>query len=84
MVTELGMRPEHLTVVAGTDADLSGEVELIERLGPETYAYVRVPGQPADLTLRLPGEAEYRPGTNIALKVDWKRAKWFDASGRVL
>jgi ABC-type sugar transport system ATPase subunit len=82
--TELGIRPEHLSAVSGPEADLIGELELIERLGAETYAYVRVPGQPADLTLRLPGETGHRPGSSIAIRVDWNRAKWFDASGRVL
>jgi len=84
MVTELGLRPEHLSVADGSDADITGEIELIERLGAETYAYIRVPGQPADLTLRLPGETGYRPGSRIGLKVDWVRAQWFDANGRVL
>ena len=81
---ELGIRPEHLSAVPGSDADLIGELELIERLGAESYAYVRVPGQPADLTLRLPGETVHRPGSTIALKIDWTRAKWFDSVGRVL
>ena len=83
-VSELGVRPEHLAVADGSDADITGEVELIERLGAETYAYVRIPGQPADLTLRLPGETGYRPGSRIGLKIDWARAQWFDADGRVL
>ena len=84
LVTELGIRPEHLSLADGSDADISGEIELIERLGAETYAYIRVPGQPADLTLRLPGETGYRPGGQIGLKVDWSRAHWFDDSGRVV
>jgi ABC-type sugar transport system ATPase subunit len=82
--TELGLRPEHLAVVAEPDADFSVGMELVERLGAETYAYVRVPGQSTDLTLRLPGETGYRPGSRIGLKIDWVRAKWFDACGRVL
>ena len=82
--TELGIRPEHLQVVDGPAADLVGEVELIERLGAETYAYVRVPGQPADLTIRLPGDTRHSAGSSIGLAVDWTRAKWFDEGGRVL
>ncbi|MEZ5797973.1 MAG: sn-glycerol-3-phosphate ABC transporter ATP-binding protein UgpC [Paracoccaceae bacterium] len=82
--TELGVRPEHLALAAGTDADIAGEIELIERLGAETYAYVRVPGLPADLTLRLPGDSAHTPGTRVALQIDWTRAKWFDATGQVL
>ena len=81
---ELGLRPEHLAVASGPEADIRGEVELVERLGAETYAHVRVPGQPAGLTLRLPGETDHRPGAPIAITVDWSRAKWFDADGRVV
>jgi ABC-type sugar transport system ATPase subunit len=81
--TELGIRPEHLSVAEG-EGDISGEVELIERLGAETYAYVRVPGQSVDLTLRLPGETRYRSGSRITLKIDWDRTKWFDEGGQVL
>ena len=63
---------------------LSGEIELIERLGAETYAYIRVPGQPTDLTLRLPGQTGYRQGSKVSLKIDWARTHWFDTSGQVL
>ena len=83
-VVELGIRPEHLVAVEEADADIAGDIEIIERLGAETYAYVRVAGQPADLTLRLPGETGHRPGSRIGLKLDWSRAHWFDADGRVL
>ena len=82
--TELGIRPEHLALATGTTGDLTGEIELIERLGAETYAYVRVPGQPADLTLRLPGDTTLRPGTPVTLTIDWPRARWFSSDGRVL
>jgi ABC-type sugar transport system ATPase subunit len=84
VAAELGIRPEHLHVVEGPSADLSGEVELIERLGAETYAYVRVPGLPSDLTIRLPGETALRARSRVALKVEWTRAKWFSANGKVL
>ena len=83
-MTELGVRPEYLSVAGQSEADITGEIELIERLGAETYAYIRVPGQPADLTLRLPGETGYRRGGRIGLKIDWARAHWFDSGGRVL
>ena len=83
-VTELGIRPEHLAIATEPGADLIGEIELIERLGAETCAYVRVPGQPSDLTVRLPGHTSCSPGNSVGLLVDWTRAKWFDAGGRVL
>ena len=81
---QAGATMEDLVAVEEADADIAGDIEIIERLGAETYAYVRVAGQPADLTLRLPGETGHRPGSRIGLKLDWSRAHWFDADGRVL
>jgi ABC-type sugar transport system ATPase subunit len=37
----IGVRPEHLAPVAGGDFATSGVVELVERLGEASYAYVR-------------------------------------------
>ena len=81
---EIGIRPEHLGVVASPDAPLRGEIELVERLGAETYAYVRIKDQPVNLTLRLPGETSPRPGAEVGLQPDWQRVLWFDAAGRTL
>ena len=57
---------------------------MVEQLGAETFAYVRIEGQSANLTLRLPGETILRPGTSIGIKPDWRRVHWFDGRGRTL
>ena len=81
---EIGIRPEHLSVADATSAPLQGEIELIERLGAETYAYVRINGQTDNMTLRLPGDTSARSGDSIGILFDWNRVHWFGADGKAL
>jgi ABC-type sugar transport system ATPase subunit len=81
---EIGIRPEHIAVTAPSGAAMTGEIELIERLGAETYAYVRPEGQPLILTLRLPGETDFRAGAMVDITPDPARMHWFDREGRSL
>ncbi|MBW7922640.1 MAG: sn-glycerol-3-phosphate ABC transporter ATP-binding protein UgpC [Rubellimicrobium sp.] len=80
---EAGIRPEHLALVAPGDG-AGGSVELIERLGPETFAHLRLPDLPDTVTLRLPGDSGVEPGTAVALRALPDRVQWFDAAGRAL
>lgn len=81
---EVGIRPEHLNVVDSDHATMTGDIELLERLGAETYAYVRIAGQTANLTLRLSGDANLRPGTTVGIAPDWAQVHWFDQAGKAL
>jgi ABC-type sugar transport system ATPase subunit len=81
---ELGVRPEHLTATAPGEGALPGEIELVERLGADTYAYARLAGHEANLTLRLPGETQLRAGMAVGVTPDWTRVHWFDTQGRTL
>ena len=81
---EVGIRPEHINLVPRADASVTGEIELIERLGAETYAYVRFEGQSSNLTLRLSGDADLQPGTSVGLAPDWAQVHWFDQTGKTL
>jgi len=82
--SEIGIRPEHIAVTTPSEATFQGEIELVERLGAETYAYIRIEGQATNITLRLPGETAFEPGKTIGLKLDWARVHWFDSRGRVI
>ena len=81
---EIGIRPEHINVVPAVGAGITGVVELLERLGAETYAYIRVEGQANNLTLRLSGDADLRPGSKVGLAPDWAQVHWFDPAGKTL
>jgi multiple sugar transport system ATP-binding protein len=82
---ELGIRPEHLTVADGSEADaqslrFGGEVTLIEQLGESHLVYVRC-ADGLELVSRAPGHTRLRVGDRIALQADAALLHLFDAEG---
>ncbi|GAB2786633.1 sn-glycerol-3-phosphate import ATP-binding protein UgpC [Halomonas shantousis] len=86
----LGIRPEHLLVLAPEEAVPQGaaglkvQVELVEPLGADTLAYTRLTGQAAPLVVRLDGERAVREGESLRLALAPQRAHLFGADGRRL
>ena len=81
---EIGIRPEHISIVDPTDrrADLTGVVQLVERLGNLTIAYVSTPtGQ---LVVEGGGELAIRADDTVGLAFDASRTHVFGRDGRVL
>ena len=79
----LGLRPEHIGLDAGGGAPVPGRVTLVEPLGAETLALVRI-GE-VEATGRFSPESGLRPGAEIALTVQLQRAHIFDPeTGRAL
>jgi multiple sugar transport system ATP-binding protein len=65
----LGIRPEDIRLVdSKSEADLSGKVAIVERLGAETYITV-VKGAET-LLVRLQGDIALRPGDTAQLALD--------------
>jgi multiple sugar transport system ATP-binding protein len=82
---ELGIRPEHLQVADGSDADpaclrFGGEVTLVEQLGESHLVYVRC-ADGLELVTRATGHTRLRLGDRIALQADPARVHVFDADG---
>src|SRR5215469_11365901 len=77
----LGVRPEHLS--PGKTGDLMGEVAVAERLGGETYLYLRIPDQPL-VVVQAPGGDPTRVRDRVALHIDPETCHLFDAEGRAL
>jgi multiple sugar transport system ATP-binding protein len=77
----LGVRPEHLT--PGEVGELRGDVAVAERLGGETYLYIRVPDQPL-VVAQAPGNASTRVHDRVALSIEPETCHLFDAEGRSL
>jgi len=77
----LGIRPEDLSVVAGsggTPASTTARLDLVESLGNETFIYARAGRH--DLTARLSPPQPLPPlGSNIVLAFSLERAHFFDA-----
>jgi multiple sugar transport system ATP-binding protein len=79
----LGVRPEHISVVASENADLTITVDLVEQLGGETFLY----GRDADLpqvTLRQDGQAPASRGARLDIALERDYLHLFDAHGRAL
>ncbi len=80
----LGVRPEHLTAGAtnGTPA-LSGEVQVVERLGGVTYLYVRL-ADGTTATVEAGGDDATRVGESVRVGLDGNVCHLFDAHERAL
>jgi multiple sugar transport system ATP-binding protein len=78
---ELGVRPQALSVDAvGEASDLwKVKVNVVERLGPETYVYFKAGNEVA--TARLAPDVEVTPGETIALRIDINNVHVFDGKG---
>ena len=79
----LGIRPEHLIGPDGADAVIAGQVFVVERLGGETYCYIRVEGNQT-VVLRTDGEIPVRAGEQIEFGVDATTCHLFDQDGIAL
>ena len=90
----VGLRPEHFkdAGLAGDDgATVPADVEITEQLGPETYAYFRIPGleatevgeRPIELAgafaARLDPRSGAAPGGRLTLALDLDGVQLFDA-----
>jgi len=76
-----GVRPEHLRIVE--TGRLRGTVVHVEKLGGDTNVLIDI-GAEETLTLRLFGQYDIIPETDIALDFDDKRAFRFDKTGKRL
>jgi multiple sugar transport system ATP-binding protein len=78
----LGIRPEHIVLAEG-ESGLAITVDLVERLGGESYLYGSAAGLP-QITLRVDGQTAYKRGDSVSLRFPAKHLHLFDDGGRVL
>ncbi|MBZ6078398.1 ABC transporter ATP-binding protein [Microvirga puerhi] len=62
----LGIRPEDLNLCNTSEAWLTGEIVVVERLGGQTYAYLDI-GADRLVTIELPRTSEVAPGTVLSV-----------------
>jgi multiple sugar transport system ATP-binding protein len=78
----VGVRPEHLHIHAERGGDASAiiraEVQLVERLGHESFVFARF-GNNAQLVARIDPGVAVDPGVNIELYCDTRQVQCFDA-----
>ena len=78
----LGIRPEHLAL-APEGQGLPLAIDLVERLGGESYLYGAAAGLP-QITLRLDGQSEHERGHSVALAFPQQSLHLFDEAGRAI
>jgi multiple sugar transport system ATP-binding protein len=77
----LGVRPEHLKPAA--DGELAGDVIVAERLGGETYLYIRSAGEPL-FVVQADGDNPTRVHDRVAVGIAPETCHLFGADGRSL
>lgn len=76
----LGVRAEHIALVAPQDGLWQGMIVHAEDLGSDRYLFVNI-GSNAPLVVRAPGNGSDRPGQNIGLRPFERHLHRFDAGG---
>lgn len=81
--THIGVRPEHISVVADGQGHCSGFVQVSEYLGADYFHYVDC-GALGVLTVRTSGAAPEIEGTEVGLRFENDCLHFFDKDGAVL
>ena len=79
----LGVRPEHMIETGGGDGRMPGKVFVVERLGGETFLYIR--GEGDDLiTVQAGGDSTSKTGDQLSIGISAVTCHLFDADGLAL
>ena len=79
-----GVRPEHLSIASGVEADFSGRVEIVEKLGAESLVHLQTGFSAEPVTIRISPERQIRPGEDLPIRVERERFHLFGTTGAVL
>ena len=80
---KLGIRPEHVEIVEETSGEIDGMVDVCEYLGADTNVIVDA-GSQGQITVRVGGETELKPGDRVGLKFSADELHFFDSSGNAV
>ena len=81
--TQLGIRPEHIGLVATGAGHVDGTVDVVEYLGADTFLIVDC-GALGQITMRLTGDTPHNPGEKIGLQFAPEHLHFFGADGLAL
>ncbi len=79
----LGVRPEHITVTDKNTTDFTGQLDVTEHLGSDTYCYVKTTAKET-LTVRTPGDFPGVFGDTVGLNLDLSQCHLFDHKGQAI
>ncbi len=80
----IGVRPEHIAIATQGQADFTGTVEIVEKLGVESLVYVETDFTDGPLTMRLPPAFPVAAGDTVPLVFDRDHIHCFDDTGMAL
>ncbi|PWE50809.1 ABC transporter ATP-binding protein [Thioclava sp. NG1] len=78
--TQLGIRPEHISLVAEGEGQCDGRVDVVEFLGADTFILFDC-GPLGAINVRVAGDTDLRPGDVSGLAFEADRTVFFDADG---
>lgn len=78
-----GIRPEHITLAAEGEGQIDGTVDVSEYLGADTYVIMDC-GAAGQMTVRLMGDADLKPGDRLGLIFAPEHCHYFDTAGQAL
>ncbi len=81
--TQLGIRPEAITLGEAGAGHVDGVVDVTEYLGADAFLIVDC-GEPGKLTVRTDGETPLRPGDTVSLNFDDRKLHFFTSDGHAL
>ncbi|WGW05646.1 ABC transporter ATP-binding protein [Tropicibacter oceani] len=76
----IGIRPEHIEVVAQGQGQCDGVIDVIEYLGADSFLVIDC-GPLGKITQRSFGDVTHREGDTVGLKFDPDRLSFFDGDG---
>lgn len=79
-----GVRPEDITIIPPEQGGIRGRVELIERLGAQTYAFVETEGLTDAITIAVPTETHLTAGDIVGMQPMGDKIHTFDRQGVAL
>jgi len=80
----IGIRPENLTIGAGSGELFVAKIVVVEHLGDETIAYVTVNGLVDLVSIKLPSETKVKPGDEVQVNLIGNRVHIVDQNGWVI
>jgi len=78
--TQLGIRPEHITLDAPGTGQCDGTVDIVEYLGADSFVVVDC-GPLGKLTVRITGDTDLTAGDSVGLGFDAPSLNFFGADG---
>ena len=79
----LGVRPEHISLGEAGTGQVDGVVDVCEYLGADTNVIVDG-GAQGQITVRVGGETELKPGDKIGMALSEEDVHFFDSEGRAV